>query len=296
MFDTRCTRRRALQLGGASLLAAACAQPLRGGPAAAAPRKKILYFTKSAGFEHSVVHREGGELGHSEKILVELGAQHGFDVTPSKDGRVFDGDHMQYDAYVFYTSGDLTTVGTDGTPAMSRAGKRALLDAVHAGKGFLGIHAATDSFRTGDGDASIDPYIAMIGGEFVSHGDQQVARMTVADPRFPGLEQLGSGFELHEEWYALRKFAPDLHVLLVHETKGMHGEMYARPPFPATWARRHGDGPVFYTSLGHREDVWTNPIMQQILVGALRWVTGQVEVAIPPNMAEVTPGANTLGG
>jgi hypothetical protein len=178
---------------------------------------------------------------------------------------------------------------------MTAAGKRALLEAVRQGKGFLGIHAATDSFRgTGDG-RPIDPYIAMLGGEFVSHGEQQTARMTVANPHFPGLEQLGTGFELHEEWYALRNFAPDLHVLLVHETEGMRGDMYARPPFPATWARRHGDGRVVYTSLGHREDVWTHPAFEQIVTGALRWVTGQADVDVPPNMTQLTPRANTLG-
>jgi hypothetical protein len=293
MCATQYTRRQALQLGGASLLAATCAGSLRAQPAAAP--KKILYFTKSAGFEHSVVKRDGGQLSHSEKLLVELGQRSGFDVTPSKDGRVFDGQHAQYDAFVFYTSGDVTTVGTDGAPAMTAAGKRALLDAVSAGKGFLGIHAATDSFRGAGDGRQVDPYIAMIGGEFVSHGEQQTARMTVVNPRFPGLEQLGSGFELHEEWYALRNFAPDLHVLLIHETEGMRGDMYARPPFPATWARRHGDGRVFYTSLGHREDVWTHPTFEQILTGALRWVTGQAEVDIPPNMTQVTPGANTAG-
>ena len=57
----------------------------------------------------------------------------------------------------------------------------------------------------------------------------------------------------------------------------MKGEDYQRPNFPATWARMHGKGRVFYTSLGHRDDVWTNPVFQNLLVGALSWATGQVE-------------------
>ena len=48
----------------------------------------------------------------------------------------------------------------------------------------------------------------------------------------------------------------------------MKGEDYQRPNFPATWARMHGKGRVFYTSMGHREDVWTNPIFQNLLAGA----------------------------
>ncbi len=288
MNQNQFTRRQALQVGGAALCTAAFVRPLR---AADTKPKKILYFTKSSGFQHSVVQRPEGQLSHSEKILVEMGKKHGFDITPSKDGRIFDGDHEQFDAYVFYTSGDLTKVGSDKAPAMSKGGKQALLDAVNGGKGFLGIHAATDTFR---GGREIDPYVKMIGGEFVGHGAQQKARNTVVDAGFPGMDGLGDGFELHEEWYALKNFAPDMHVLLVQETGGMEGKDYQRTPFPATWARMQSKGPVYYTSLGHREDVWTNPLFEKIVVGGLNWVTGIETAEVPANIGEVTPGANEM--
>jgi type 1 glutamine amidotransferase len=289
MNQMKFSRREALRMGGAALCAAALVRPLQ---AADTKPKQILYFTKSSGFQHSVVKRPEGELAFSEKILTEIGKKHGFDVTCSKDGTIFDGAHEKYDAYVFYTSGDLTTVGAeDKAPAMSKAGKQALLDAVHSGKGFVGIHAATDSFR---GGKEIDPYIKMVGGEFVSHGAQQKATMKVVDSKFPGMGGLGEEFELLEEWYTLKDFAPDMHVLLVTETKGMQGPMYQRPPFPGTWARKHGQGNVFYTSLGHREDVWTNPLFEQIILGALNWVTGIAKAEVPSNFAQVTPEANKM--
>ncbi|MHB8863357.1 MAG: ThuA domain-containing protein [Pirellulaceae bacterium] len=292
MSPIRFTRRQVLQIGGVSLLTSAITRSLH---AQTTKPKQILYFTKSSGFEHSVVQRKNGALSHSETILVEMGKRHGFEVTPSKDGRIFEGDHLKYDGYVFYTSGDLTTVGQDQAPAMTAAGKQALLEAVSQGKGFVGIHAATDTFREASGAGKVDPFIAMLGGEFVSHGEQQKARMTVVNPAFPGLQELGGGFELLDEWYAQKHFAPDLHVLLVNETKGMKGDMYDRPPFPGTWARRHDKGLVFYTSLGHREDVWTNPLFEQIVVGGLQWATGQVQIETPANIDKVTPGAGTLG-
>ena len=49
-------------------------------------RKKVLYFTLSGGFEHSVVHRTGGELSHSERVLTEMGKWAGFDVECTQDG------------------------------------------------------------------------------------------------------------------------------------------------------------------------------------------------------------------
>jgi type 1 glutamine amidotransferase len=96
---------------------------------------------------------------------------------------------------------------------------------------------------------------------------------------------------LHEEWYSLKDFRHDLHVLLVQETAGMQGADYQRPPYPATWARHHGKGRVFYTSMGHREDVWTNPAFQQILLGGIGWATGSLKTAVKPNIEAVAPQA-----
>ena len=84
---------------------------------------------------------------------------------------------------------------------MSSQGKQRLLDAIAAGKGFVGFHSATDSFHSkGKGNVNqskedIDPYIAMLGGEFIKHGPQQKATMRVTDRDFPGVRQLGSIYE-----------------------------------------------------------------------------------------------------
>ncbi len=268
--------------------------------AADSPKRRVLMFTKSAGFQHSVVTRKNDELAHAEKILTELGAKNGFDVTATKDGRIFDSDLGSYDAFFFYTTGDLTSATpTDKSPPMSADGKKRLLDAVREGKGFVGSHCASDTFhskgQSNERQNPPDEYIAMLGGEFIVHGRQRKSLQHVASPKFPGAHAAGEGFELHEEWYALKNFADDLHVILVQETKGMEDEpCYNRPPYPATWARKHGKGRVFYTSMGHREDVWTNPIFHQIVVGGLRWACGNVEADITPNIQSVTPEAHTL--
>lgn len=268
---------------------------------AAAPRRKILFFTKSAGFQHSAIARkEGTDLGFAEKTLIDLGKQHGFDVTATKDGSVFDGDLNQYDAYFFYTTGDLTQPGTDKNPPMSKAGKQKLIDAVAGGKGFLASHCGSDTFhspgerREEQKPADLDPYIAMLGGEFISHGPQQKSRQLVKSPTFPGLTGVGESFEMQEEWYSLKNFAPDLHVILLQDTQGMIGEDYERPPFPSTWARQHGKGRVFYTSMGHREDVWTNPTFQQILLGGLGWATGNTDFTLAGNLEQTAPGARIM--
>ena len=261
--------------------------------AAEGKKQKVLYFTRSAGFEHSVVRRPGDELSHSEKVLTEMGKRVGLEVECSKDGRLFDGDLDRYDAIAFYTSGDLCRPESKrNNPPMSPEGKQRLLDAVAAGTGFVAFHAATDSFHS-RGDR-IDPYIAMVGGEFVTHGPQQEAQNHNHSPGFPGMKGVGRSITLLEEWYTLKNFADDLHVILSQETGGMRGGCYQRPNFPATWARKHDKGRVFYTSLGHREDIWTNETVQQIILGGFAWVLRNAEADVTPNIRSVTPNANQL--
>ena len=74
----------------------------------------------------------------------------------------------------------------------------------------------------------------------------------------------------------------------------MKGDMYQRPPFPATWARMHGKGRVFFCSMGHREDVWTNKTFQQILLGGIAWSLGNVDADTTPNVKKVTPKSEQL--
>lgn len=273
--------------------------------APAAPARKILFFTKSSGFEHSVISWKNGRPSAAEKTLLELGAKNGWEFTFSKDGSLFSKEYLaQFDSVMFYTTGDLTTPGTDGQPPLSEGGKQALFDYVKAGHGFVGTHSATDTFHTGNESskgperflnhgAQADSYVKFIGGEFIIHGAQQVAKSTVIDRDFPGFAESGPSFDTLEEWYSLKDFSPDLHVIAVLDAPAMSGTMYQRPAYPVTWARAEGSGRVFYTAMGHREDVWTSGNFRNILTGALRWANGEVSAAVAPNLAASAPGAAT---
>jgi type 1 glutamine amidotransferase len=274
---------------------------------AAGPKRKLLFFTKSSGFEHSSIKRKSPDkLSHAEQVVTDLGAAHNFEVTCTKDGGIFTPEKLAaFDAFMFYTTGDLTEAGTDKQPPMSKEGKQAFLDLIKSGKGFVGTHSASDTFHSPgnkghgparyiqDGD-NVDPYVAMLGAEFIIHGAQQKAHMTVADKNFPGMGAAGDGFEMLEEWYTLKDHAKNLHVLLIQEP-GLKGGMYDRPAYPATWARMHDKGRVFYTSMGHREEVWLNPIFQSILLGGLSWAFGNVQADVTPNIEKVTPEYLTVG-
>jgi len=270
-------------------------------------KRRVLFFSKSSGFEHAVIKRHGEQPSFVERLLRELEQTNNLTFTFSKDGSKFTSEYLgQFDAFFFYTTGDLTKPGTDKEPPMTAAGKSAFLNAIRSGKGFIGVHSATDTFhspgnedknsaqRYKDDGANLDPYIAMLGGEFIKHGSQQKSRMIVADPKFPGMAAVPQDFAPLEEWYSLKNFATNLHVLLVQDTSRMTGNMYQRAAYPAAWARMHGEGRVFYTNMGHREDVWTNSVFQSLLLGGIKWATRQADAAVEPTLGQTTPNAGDL--
>jgi type 1 glutamine amidotransferase len=271
----------------------------------AAGKKSVLIFTKSSGWEHDVIKVTPGQPSILELAVRALGEQHGFEITATKDGRVFDSaDFKKNAAVLFFTTGDLTTTGTDGNPPMSPAGKQALRVAIHCGLGFVGVHAASDSFHTAPDPkdnsnryiahgAKSDPYLLMLGGEFITHGSTprlQAANLIVKDAKFPGLKGVTSPVNFTEEWYSLKDFTPDIHVILALDTQGMTGEPYQRASYPATWARMHGKGRVFYTAMGDRPENWSNMFFLNLLGGGIRWSIGDAKASLDKNLAQATPG------
>ena len=240
-------------------------------PAWAQQPRRVLLFTKSSGFEHDVIKRQGDAPSVVGRALVRIAKQFDVEMEESKDGTLFEpGSIGRYDGFVFYTSGNLTEPGTDKHPPMSERGKGALLDAIRSGRGFLGLHSASDTFR---GGKEIDPYVEMLGAEFVSHGTIQDATMRVADDTFPGAGVLGE-VALREEWYAMTRYAKDLKPILMLQTRGMQGPMYKQDPYPVAWSRQHGKGRVAYISPGHLRETWENEMYLKFVSGALGWTMG----------------------
>lgn len=305
------TRRCLLAVLALALFVASALTDLMAAPNAA-KTKKILLFTRSASFEHSIIKAGKDEEPLALGVLSALGLPRNWEFVHTKDGGAINAENLaRFDAFIFITTGDLTALreGKDKKPLpaedvnqkpMTAEGKAALLAAVSAGKGFLAIHNASDTFHSpGDrwvdqGAGEVDPYISMLGGEFISHGEQQVAQIRVVDKKFPGFMDIGDKLQLKEEWYSLKNLSPDMHALLVLESETMTGPMYARPAFPVAWVRKHGKGRVFYSALGHREDVWVLPAFQKMLVGGLSYVLRQSNGNESSNVSRAAPDYKRL--
>ena len=241
----------------------------------AGKKKKILFYSQSFGFRHSVVTRPlTGELSHAEKIFKQIATQAGYEVFLSQDFHDLGGDACkQYDAIVFYTSGN---------PLINRDG---LLKWLRAGGAFIGIHAAADSFR-GDADYAKGwpDYVKFIGAAFKTHGQQKAPTMKVEVRDHPATAMLDKQWKLLDEIYVFTEesFSRDnVRVLISVDTaKTPEADLKAMKMTPGgdhgiAWTNTEGKGRVFYTALGHREDVWTNPTYQKHLIGGIAWALGK---------------------
>ena len=83
---------------------------------------------------------------------------------------------------------------------MSDAQKTALLNFVRSGRGFLGVHSATDTFYTWP------DYLDLIGGYFNGHPWHQAVTIEVVDPGDPLVAFLGNSLQVEDEIYQISDF------------------------------------------------------------------------------------------
>jgi type 1 glutamine amidotransferase len=220
--------------------------------------RRVLYVTHSAGFKHDV-------LPLSEKILGEIGRAHGFDVTATGDASTITAKSLEpFSAVVFYTTGELP---------MSDEQKSAFMAWIRSGRGFVGIHSATDTFY------KWAEYGEMIGGYFDEHPWNTRVTMKVEDHDHPSAKHLGATWSLADEIYQFKNFSrADKRVLLSLDVSSVDlnvkGVKRADRDFANAWYKSWGSGRVFYTALGHRPEVWQDPAYQQHLAGGITWAMG----------------------
>jgi type 1 glutamine amidotransferase len=235
---------------------AAAIQPL--GARAEHPPERVLYFTHSAGYRHDVIPL-------SAAILTQLGRNSGaFEVIATEDVSEFSTANLErYAAVMFYTSGEIP---------MSAAQKSALISFVRSGRGFLGVHSATDTFYTWP------DYLDLIGGYFNGHPWHQDVTVQVADAADPVVAFLGNSLQLNDEIYQISDFDYRGSRVLLHldqssvdlSKAGVHQRFYG---WPLAWKRSFGQGRVFYSALGHEASIWQDPRCQKILTNAILWST-----------------------
>jgi type 1 glutamine amidotransferase len=276
-----------------------------------AVRKKVLIFTyPGVGAPGSHGH---ASLPPAEEQTVIWGKTAGFDVTALKgyepgvgnqDLSFFTPAYLnQFDGLIMMANGDIGL-----TPVQ----KKAIVDFVKSGKGFIGVHCATvmmyDFPEYGEmlGAYYFNSIFTPLLGNDVPVNQRRHGVLKVENAKHPATRMLGSTWPVVEEFYTFatapwNEKAPDLNisspgnfkapmgfsrdrvnVLLSLDTSLTNLEGAAPRAnvrqggdYPQSWWRNWGNGRVFYTSLGHLPETWTNDsVFRAHLTGGIRWALG----------------------
>ncbi|MDB5613265.1 MAG: hypothetical protein JWQ22_918 [Devosia sp.] len=140
-----------------------------------------------------------------------------------------------------------------------------LVAAVEGGVGLAGYHGGMgDAFRD-----AVD-YQFMVGGQWVAHPgniiDYRVDVTRSDDAVMAGIES----FAYRSEQYYMH-VDPSNEVLATTTFTGEHASWIDGVVMPVVWKRRHGQGRVFFSSLGHVASEFAVPQMKTILRRGMNW-------------------------
>jgi uncharacterized protein len=233
-------------------------------------RRRLLVIGQSKGYQHDSISTAMATLYNLGRASGRWDTMFRTDCTAiTKKPLKWGAKNLDaFDAVAFFTDGDLD---------MDASQKADLLSFIRDdGKGFIGIHSAAITFL------SWPEYGRMLGGTFDGHPWGEFdAPLVLEDARFPGMKHLPGAFTLKDEIYQIKDFARDQVRVLMRldagkldlSRKGVHRK---DQDFAVIWARNYGKGRVLYNGLGHRQDVWDRPDIQQMWVEMVEWSMGMV--------------------
>ncbi len=274
----------ALEKITAALPAKAFAQPKKS--------RKMLIFSRTNGFRHASIAT--GKLAFSE-----MGKKTGaFETVISDDLANFETDALKNFDVVCFLSTTLnvfapnkkemeTLTEEEKKVAMEKDArlKDNLMKFIRSGRGFVGIHAATDTFY------DWADYSKMINGCFDGHpwgaGTQVSIKVEPGQEKHP-LVALFNGEKISfiEEISQLKDpyDSKSVHMLLRLDTEksdmNVKGIKRTDGDFGVAWARHWDKGRVFYCSIGHNHEMfWTPKILSHYLAG-IQWAVGDYQVEV----------------
>jgi len=260
----------------------------------ATPKKsrKILVFSKTNGFRHA-------SIPTGKMALEQMGRKTAaFDVVISDDLANFEINTLNtFDAVCFLnTTNEVFLPHPEEYKNLSDAEKQTaaslaarlqenLMTYIKSGKGFIGIHAATDTCY------EWPEYGKMINGYFDGHpwnADRHVSiKVEPGQESHPLVAMFGgANIEFQEEIYQLKDpyDSKAVHMLLRLDTEKtdmkMEGIKRTDNDFGISWARHWENGRVFYSSLGHNHEIYWHPLVLRHFLAGIQWALGDYEVEV----------------
>jgi len=238
-----------------SALACTCSLALSGFSQAAPPpaQRSILVFSKSAGFRHD-------SIPVGRKAILDMGIDRGWTVSFSEDPRVLEQGHLKaFDAVVF-----ISTTGK----FLEKKQEDGLVNFIHHGGGFVGIHAAADA------EYDWKWYGQLVGAYFLSHPAQQEATVKIEDTTDASTQGLPNPWRRRDEWYDYR-VSPrsNVHVLASLDPTSYSGSKMPGD-HPIMWRHEFEGGRSWYTGMGHTQESYGDPLFLKMLAEGIEWACG----------------------
>ena len=254
--------------------------------------RKLLVFSKTMGFHHASIIT-------GKMMLAEMGRKTGaFEAVISDDLEQFETANLKkYDAVCFLsTTGNvflprpeemtkMTDAEKDVATKREARLKENLQNYVKAGRGFIGIHAATDTCH------EWPEYGKMMNGFFDGHpwgaNTQVSVKVEPGQESHPLVAMFGGqNVEFPEEIYQLKDpyNSKSVHMLLRLDTEKTNmkvaGLKRTDNDYGIAWARHWDNGRVFYCSLGHNHEMyWNTKVIRHYLAG-IQWAIGDFKVDV----------------
>lgn len=218
-----------------------------------------LLITKTGGWHH-------GSIVAAVPAMKALAERHQFRLDRHQDGMpLTDAQLKNYDVIIMLnTTGDI--FNEEEQAAFERF--------IQAGKGFVGIHAASDT------EYDWPWYTQLLGRMFVIHPAIQTAVLEVQNPNFPGLERWPSRLTWTDEWYTFtdEKTEGLQYLLTVDESSYAAKADWGRGKsdgmgnfHPIAWYHEFDGGRSFYTALGHMDEVYQEKLFLEHVFGGIYW-------------------------
>ena len=232
---------------------------------AAAGGKKLLVYTRNytpdgKGYVHD-------NIATSVDAIRQIGEANGYTVDSSADPKVFTGDNLkQYKVLVFSSSNNEAFENDAQREVFKRF--------IQAGGGYVGLHSATGSER------AWPYYQAVAGGKFDRHPKLQPFTVTVKNSKSPVTRGLPATFEWEDECYYHVNINPDIHVLLTADPAKLVDPGKPRFPgesIPLAWYHNYDGGREIYIALGHKKEHYSNPILRNLITGAILWAANEAK-------------------
>ena len=220
---------------------------------------KALLIPTTNGWRHESVH--AGVLA-----IQQLAIKNFFDVVYFDDPGSFNDKNLaQFQVIIF-----LNTTGN----ILDSAQQRVMERFIRSGKGFVGIHSASDTHY------GWDWYTKLVGRMFYVHPVIQTAKLKILDQKFPGLQGFADGKLWTDEFYEFgaEKISGLQYVLGIDETTynpkvdwGNRKSEGMGALHPLSWYHNYDGGRSFYTALGHLPSVFSEQAFLNHLYAGILW-------------------------